>query len=89
MSCTAGNPADAAPISCAGTVLSQPPISTTASIGAASKTSSVSIDIRFRRNMLFGCEKLSWIDIVGKSIGKPPAIIMPRLTASMSWGMLP
>src|SRR5207302_5674066 len=41
--------ADAAPINCAGTVLSQPPISTTASIGCARIISSVSIDIRLRR----------------------------------------
>jgi hypothetical protein len=45
----AGSPADAAPISCAGTVLSQPPISITASIGWARIISSVSIAIRLRR----------------------------------------
>ena len=44
----AGRLADAAPISCAGTVLSQPPMSTTASMGWARTISSVSIDIRLR-----------------------------------------
>ena len=39
--------------------------------------------------MLLGDEKLSWIEIVGKSIGKPPASMTPRLTASISWGALP
>ena len=85
----AGTPAEAAPISWAGTVLSQPPISTTASIGWARIISSVSIAIRLRRYMLVGCAKLSWTEIVGKSIGRPPASMTPRLTASISWGALP
>ncbi len=85
----AGTPADEAPINCAGTVLSQPPISTTASIGWARIISSVSIDIRLRRYMLVGCEKLSCTEMVGKSIGRPPASITPRLTASISCGALP
>ena len=85
----AGTSADAAPISCAGTVLSQPPISTTASIGCARIISSVSIAIRLRRNMLVGYAKDSWIEIVGNSIGRPPASITPRLIASISCGTLP
>ena len=85
----AGKPAEAAPMSCAGTVLSQPPISTTASIGCARIISSVSIDIRFRRNMLVGEEKLSCTEMVGNSTGNPPANITPRFTASTSAGMLP
>ena len=40
--------AEAAPMSCAGTVLSQPPTSTTASIGWARIISSTSIDMRLR-----------------------------------------
>ena len=52
-------PADTAPISCAGTVLSQPPISTTASIGCARIISSVSIDIRLRYFRLVGLRKTS------------------------------
>ena len=39
--------------------------------------------------MLVGCEKLSWIEMVGKSMGRPPANITPRLTASINWGALP
>ena len=45
---TAGTFADAAAMSCAGTVLSQPPSSTTASIGCARIISSVSMARRFR-----------------------------------------
>ena len=85
----AGTPAEIAPISSAGTVLSQPPISTTASIGCARTISSTSMDIRLRRYMLVGWAKLSWIEMVGKSIGMPPASITPRLTASTSCGALP
>ncbi len=85
----AGMPADAAPISWAGTVLSQPPISTTASIGCARIISSVSMDMRLRRYMLVGAAKLSWMEIVGKAIGRPPASMTPRRTASTSWGALP
>ena len=80
---------DAAAISCAGTVLSQPPIITTASIGWARHISSVSIDCRFRRNMEVGKAKDSWIETVGNAIGIPPASITPRFTASTSCGTLP
>ena len=82
-------PADAAPINWAGTVLSQPPISTTASIGCARIISSVSIDIRLRRYILVGAAKLSCTEIVGKSIGSPPASITPRFTASINCAMFP
>ena len=80
----AGTSADAAAIICAGMVLSQPPISTTASIGCARIISSVSIAIRLRRNMLVGYANDSWIEMVGNSIGSPPASITPRLIASTS-----
>ncbi len=83
---TAGRPAETAPISCAGTVLSQPPISTTASIGCARIISSVSIDIRFRNFRLVGLRNTSPSDTVGKSIGNPPAASTPRFTASSSSG---
>ena len=69
----AGISALAAAISWAGTVLSQPPIITTASIGWARTISSVSMAMRLRRNMEVGFEKLSWIEMVGNSIGRPPA----------------
>ena len=85
----AGILAEAAPINWAGIVLSQPPITTTASIGWARIISSVSSAIRLRRNMLVGCAKLSWMEIVGKAIGMPPANITPRFTASTSSGTLP
>ncbi len=69
--------------------MSQPPISTTASIGCARIISSVSIDIKLRMYMLVGAQKLSWIETVGNSIGKPPASITPRLIASTNWSALP
>jgi hypothetical protein len=86
MSCTAGTPAEAAPMSWAGTVLSQPPTSTTASIGWARTISSTSIDMRLRYSMLVGSRKTSPSEIVGKSIGSPPAESTPRRTASSSSG---
>ena len=89
ISMMAGTSALAAAISWAGTVLSQPPISTMESIGWARIISSVSIAIRLRRNIEVGLEKLSWIEMVGKAIGKPPASITPRFTASISCGTLP
>ncbi len=84
----AGTSALAAPISSAGTVLSQPPTSTTESIGWARIISSASIAMRLRRNMLVGCANDSCSEIVGNSIGSPPASITPRLTASMISGTL-
>ena len=39
--------------------------------------------------MLVGAEKLSCTEMVGKSMGRPPASMTPRLTASISWGALP
>ena len=65
----AGLPAETAPISCAGTVLSQPPISTTASIGWARIISSVSIAIRLRNFRLVGLRNTSPSEIVGNSSG--------------------
>ena len=53
-------------MSCAGTVLSQPPISTTASIGWARIISSVSIDIRLRNFRLVGLRNTSPSEMVGK-----------------------
>ena len=83
---TAGLPALAAPMSRAGTVLSQPPISTTASMGWARMSSSVSIAIRLRRNIEVGWVKLSWIDMVGKRTGRPPASMTPRSMAAIRSG---
>ena len=83
----AGRPAEAAPMSCAGTVLSQPPTRTTASIGWARIISSVSIDIRFLNIMLVGLRNTSPSEIVGNGSGKAPAASTPRETASTSCGM--
>ena len=85
----AGTPADAAPMRRAGTVLSQPPIRTTESIGCARTISSVSIDIRLRIYMLVGKANDSWMVMVGNSTGNPPANIMPRLIDSISCGTVP
>ncbi len=85
----AGTSLLAAAMTWAGMVLSQPPIRITASMGWARTISSVSMAIRLRRNMEVGEAKLSWMDMVGKTMGRPPASITPRLAASMSWGTLP
>ena len=45
--------------------------------------------MRLRRYIEVGCAKLSWIEIVGKSIGSPPESMTPRFTASTSCGALP
>ena len=58
-------------------------------MGWARISSSVSIAIRLRRNIEVGAAKLSWIDMVGNTIGNAPFSITPRFTASMSWGTLP
>ncbi len=80
----AGRSADAAPISIAGVVLSQPERSTTPSIGRPRIISSTSIDIRFRQNIEVGDRKNSPSEIVGNSIGNPPAARTPRFTCSAS-----
>ena len=85
---TAGRSAEAAPISCAGTVLSQPPISTTASMGCARIISSMSIDIRLRNIRLVGLRNISPSEMVGKSSGSAPPASTPRFTASTSSGMV-
>ena len=82
----AGTFADAAPINCAGTVLSQPPISTTESIGCA-EIISVSIAIRLRYIMLVGLRNTSPSETVGNGMGIAPAASTPRDTASTRSGM--
>ena len=73
-------------MSWAGTVLSQPPSSTTESIGWARIISSTSIDMRLRNLRLVGLRKTSPSEIVGNSTGKAPAARTPRFTASISSG---
>jgi hypothetical protein len=73
-------------MSCAGTVLSQPPTSTTASIGCARIISSTSTDMRLRNIIEVGLRNTSPSDTVGNSIGSAPAASTPRFTASISSG---
>src|ERR1700754_3495159 len=73
----------------AGSVLSQPPITITESIGWARIISSVSIAIRLRRYIEVGCAKLSAMEMVGNTKGIAPDSITPRFTASMICGTLP
>ena len=82
-----GRPAETAPIRWPGTVLSQPPSSTAASMGWARRSSSTSRASRFRNIMLVGSRKTSPRDVVGKAMGSPPASTTPRHTASSSAGM--
>ena len=72
----------AAPMSCAGVVLSQPESSTTPSSGLARRVSSTSIDIKLRKSIAVGRISCSPRDIVGNSRGTPPACHTPRLTNS-------
>jgi hypothetical protein len=80
----AGTSALAAPISSAGTVLSQPPISTIASNGYARMHSSTSIDMRLRKSIVVGFMRFSPSEMVGNSSGSPPASSTPRFTDSAS-----
>ncbi|GAA4773673.1 hypothetical protein GCM10025784_21620 [Citricoccus nitrophenolicus] len=80
----AGTPALSAPMIWAGMVLSQPPSSTTPSMGEARTISSTSMDIRLRRYMDEGRENGSEREIVGNSRGRPPAARTPALTSAAS-----
>ena len=73
-------------MSCAGTVLSQPPISTAASMGCARIISSVSMAMRLRNFMELGAIVDSCTEMVGNSKATPPAAAMPRFNASTSSG---
>ncbi len=77
---------DAAAINCAGTDLSQPPISTAESIGWAVSIASVSSAARLRKCMEVGNSEGSHNDTVGNASGRPPAARTPRFTASISSG---
>ena len=78
----AGISALAAPINCAGVVLSQPQSRTTASMGLARMDSSTSMAIRLRKSMEVGRMNISPSEMVGNSKGNPPAAHTPRFTAS-------
>ena len=77
-----GRSHDAAPISSAGVVLSQPISSTTPSNGLARIDSSTSIDVWLRKSIVVGRISVSPRLITGNSIGKPPSSHTPRLTWS-------
>ena len=66
----AGMSALAAPMSCAGVVLSQPHSSTTPSSGLARMDSSTSMAIRLRNSMVVGRMNISPSEMVGNSSGK-------------------
>ena len=72
----------AAPMICAGVVLSQPHSRITPSNGLARIDSSTSIAIRLRNSMVVGRITGSPSDMVGNSSGNPPAFHTPRATAS-------
>ena len=67
-------------------VLSQPPISTTASSGSAVIISSTSIAIRLRSSIEVGNENASCSETVGNTNGSAPAIRTPREIASATCG---
>ena len=72
----------AAPINCAGVFLSQPPRSTTPSMGLARIVSSTAMLIRLRKSIVVGTIWVSPSDMAGNSSGTPPASHTPRLTNS-------
>ena len=70
----------AAPMIWPGVVLSQPPSSTTPSIGLPRIDSSTSIASRLRNSIAVGRIWVSPSDIAGNSSGSPPASHTPRFT---------
>ncbi len=78
----AGRSTLAAPISWPGVVLSQPPSSTTPSMGLARIDSSTSMASRLRNSIAVGRIWVSGSDMAGNSIGRPPASQTPRFTCS-------
>ena len=79
---TAGRSTEAAAISSAGMVLSQPPSSTTPSIGLARSISSVAIAAMLRHSIAVGRTCVSPSDTTGSFSGIPPASYTPFLTAA-------
>ncbi len=77
-----GKPTLAAPRIWPGVVLSQPPSSTTPSIGLARIDSSTSIASRLRNSIVVGRISVSPRDMAGNSSGRPPASQTPRFTYS-------
>ncbi|SAL07960.1 hypothetical protein AWB81_08454 [Caballeronia arationis] len=81
---SAGRLHDAAPISSAGVVLSQPTSRITPSIGLPRIDSSTSIEARLRNSIAVGRRFDSPSDMTGNSSGKPPASCTPFFTYSAS-----
>jgi hypothetical protein len=79
---TVGRSTLAAPIIWPGVVLSQPPSSTTPSIGLPRIDSSTSMASRLRNSMAVGRIWVSPSDMAGNSSGRPPASQTPRFTCS-------
>ncbi len=82
---TAGRSTEAAAISSAGIVLSQPPSRTTPSTGLARSTSSVAIAARLRQSIAVGRIRVSPRENTGRSSGTPPASQTPAATAAETW----
>ena len=73
-----------------GIVLSQPPSSTTPSIGLARSISSVAIAARLRHSIAVGLTWVSPSETTGRFRGTPPASQMPCLTlaeTSSRWAL--
>ncbi len=70
---TAGRSTDAAAMSSAGMVLSQPPSRTTPSIGLARNISSAAMAAMFRQSIAVGRTSVSPSDTMGRFSGMPPA----------------
>ena len=70
---TAGRSTEAAAISSDGMVLSQPPSSTTPSIGLARSISSIAIAAMLRQSIAVGRTCVSPSDTTGRFSGMPPA----------------
>jgi hypothetical protein len=77
---TAGRSTDAAAMSNAGIVLSQPPSSTTPSTGLARIISSIDIAARLRQSIAVGRTLVSPRLMTGRTWGTPPASQTPAAT---------
>ena len=76
----AGRSTEAAAMSRAGIVLSQPPSSTAPSTGLARSSSSAAMAARLRQSMAVGRTWVSPSDTTGRLSGTPPASQTPSLT---------
>ena len=87
---TAGRSTEAAAMSSAGMVLSQPPSSTSPSTGLARNISSAAIAAMLRQSIAVGRTSVSPSDTTGRFSGMPPASYTPCLTlsaTSLRWAL--